>query len=611
MNDILENLIDGNYWIAYVIAFGSTLSPFLAKGYKENPRLKWIPLWGMGLQFFPLLLNMLGLISNYESLIIVVLVFLFTSYIYLINYSIAFSHEKLVLKYLAWRLRNRDDENNSSFYARNKRFFITHTGRYHFGLLCMDYWRQIGALTDCFVIVDDIQSLKLTKEEKRIFVLKQLNLYRESQAVRLMENTYESTKYLLNSDDQLYIESLLAYHKLELVKAEKLFQKLLANTSNDIYRQIAINNIGVIAECNQEKIEWSDYIYKSFTVSQKVQANIEDATLNLIDSHICQNKLDKAEELFQNYIKGLPVKTLDQRIGLVNIKLHYYRQTSNQAKIADVIGDLFKDYQTAGKSRRYPILVSLIRISYNHNEFFEQVLVEVDDQIDQILIGDFALVRWITLEILAIPVIPGDSDYNQRVDNLALKCIERVNAFDIDHEISKLRIEDVVTKRAYFKFKSKATMFSVDLSDFNQYKESLFEKFKILDELIKFDEKQGIALNLLDSLIIKLDELTCSLDEIANRYRIPNNSEIYEQLLVEGNRLISKILPIIDVAEHAPMLAHYHLQLAHYYCCLKNKEEGYKHFMKFKESNVNLLHYASFLRDWYSRLDNYFRLKNL
>ncbi len=607
MNDILEYLINGQLWLALVLILAVIVTPFLKKGFLENPRLKYFPLWSVGILFFPVLIFSLNLISITTAWLIIGVLLLLTGYLYAINHSISVSHEKLILKVLSKGVKNLNVEKVTAYYTRNKRFFITHLGKYHLGLVCLDNICKSGVHPDCFVIVDEIHSLKLTNDEKRVVVLKQLNLYTESQALRLMEHTYESKRYVLNLDDQYYIEAILAYHKLQLDRSEELFQKLLANATSEEYRQIATNNIAVIAENRLESIECNDNIYKSFTISQKIKSNEDKATLNLIDNHISHNKIEKAEELFQNYIQSHPSQTLSQRINLFNTKLHYYRQTNDLEKLASVINDLWQDYHTAEISDRYTLLLSLFRISLNHKILFDQVLTELESQIDKILDSDFALVRWATQEIMALPDDVTDSDLNLRIERLIHKCITKVNSIDIDLEISKLRIEDVITKRSYMKFKAIASMFKIDIKDFEQYKESLFEKFRIIDELILFDVRQGLLMNLLDSLMMKLDEITNSLNIIARTYRIPVGSNIYEILQAEGNRLILEILPIIKRAETSPLMAQYHLQLAHYYCCLGNKDEGFKQFQKFKQTNVNLLHYADWLRQWYIRLDSYFK----
>lgn len=96
------------------------------------------------------------------------------------------------------------------------------------------------------------------------------------------------------------------------------------------------------------------------------------------------------------------------------------------------------------------------------------------------------------------------------------------------------------------------------------------------------------------------------MDVIINTYGIDTQSETFIRLYEEGYRLIAKILPIMNKAENALMIAEYHLRLAHYYCCLNNSQEGYKHFLKFKERGINLLNFANWLQEWYDRLERYF-----
>ena len=60
------------------------------------------------------------------------------------------------------------------------------------------------------------------------------------------------------------LNPIVAYHKLNLDLSEELNQKLLATTSNTLYKQIAENNLSVIAENRSENIDWSDYSQNLF-----------------------------------------------------------------------------------------------------------------------------------------------------------------------------------------------------------------------------------------------------------------------------------------------------------------------------------------------------------
>jgi hypothetical protein len=606
VNDFIENLRNGKLWIAYLLLFVPIIYSYIKKDYNKNPRQKSLPFWYVGIILIILIFNSIELFSIKYTWLSISASTLVFAYIYLVNSTLKVSYEYYLIKSLEKKLLTQDIDDYTDFYVNNRKLFISQLGKYRYGLMCLHFMHNQGIYPLCFDIMDDIQKLQLTDEEKRVFLIQQFNIYCDTQAARSWENKYDSIKHLLKEEDKLYVESILAYQKLNLDLSEELNQKLLATTSNALYKQIAENNLAVIAENRSENIDWSDYSQKSFATSQQIKSNIDTASINLIFNFLHSGNTEKAEKLYQNYIKLLPAFTTDQRIHIANVQLIYYRQKGDTESLEKVIGTLFDEYHRASKSKRYPFLISLLRICFNHDILFEEVLSEVERKLDDILETDFSLIQWVTNEILGIASSRYGSQDEERIIALMDKCIKKLDTVDIDHEIAKLRNENVVKKRSYIKFKAKIATLNLTIPSFEQYIKQLSEKLKILDQLILFDEKHSLTMNLLDSLFLKLDEVTCAMDVIINVYRIATQSETFIRLYEEGYRLIAKILPIMNKAENALMIAEYHLRLAHYYCCLNNSQEGYKHFLKFKERGINLLNFADWLQEWYDRLERYF-----
>jgi|GEM_PF-1917361 len=609
VNDFIENLRNGELWIAYLLLFVPIIYSCIKKDYNKNPRQKSLPFWYAGILLIILIFNSIKLFSIKYTWLSISASTLVFAYIYLVNSTLKVSYEYYLIKSLGKKLLTRDIDDYADFYIHNRKLFISQLGKYRYGLMCLQFMHNQGIYPLCFDIMDDIQKLQLTNKEKRVFLIKQFNIYCDTQAIRCWENKYDSIKHLLKEDDKLYVESIVAYHKLNLDLSEELNQKLLVTTKNALYKQIAENNLAVIAENRSENIDWSDYSQKSFATSQQIKSNMDTASINLIFNFLHSGNTEKAEELYQNYIKSLPVVTTNQRIHIANVQLRYYRQKGDMGSLEKVIMALFDEYRRASKSKKYPSLISLLRICFNNNILFEEVLSEVESKLDDILEADFSLIQWVTNEILGIARSRYGSKNEKRIIALVDKCMKKLNTVDIDYEIAKLRNEDVVTKRSYIKFKANIAMVNLTIPSFEQYAKQLSEKLKILDQLILFDEKQSLPMNLLDSLFLKLDEVTCAMDVIIKVFKVAIQSETFIRLYEEGYRLIAKILPIINKAENALMMAEYHLRLAYYYCCLNNSHEGYKHFLKFKERNINLMNYADWFREWYDRLEYYFSNK--
>lgn len=606
LSNIIENIRTGELWMAFILAVLPLIYFYLKKEFIKNPRLKYWPLLYSAAIFLILTGNAIGILSIKLTWIGVAVFTLLFVYIYLTNVYFRISHEYLLVKWFERILSNRDFDDYTHFYRQHEKYFIFQTGKFKYGMMCLQFMHKYGVFPLCFIIMDDIEKLNLTKEEERLYFLRQFNIYCTTEALRVWENKYDTVKHVFKDDDKLYIESIQAYHKLDLKTSEELNQKLRAATTNKSYQQIAENNLAVIAENRSEEIEWNDQIQKSFTKSLQIQSNVETTTLNLISNYLHSGEISKAENEYRNYVSSLPSRTINQRLNKANFKLIYYRQTGDNENIGKVIESIFEEYKNASESKRIPILIHLLRISFSHNILFEQLLTEVESELDIILGREFATVRLITREILGIIKSTYGLHNQKRLFPMIIKCLKKIDTFDVSKEIGNLRNEDVVTKRDYIKFQSEISLINLTPIDLELFKKQLSTKFNILDQLIIFDKRQAIAMNLLDSLFLKLDEVVWAMGVIKEDYKITTRSEDNLCLHENAFKLISEILPIMTKADGAIMMAQYHLRLAHYYCYMNEDIKGYNHFLKFKRRGVNIMNYANWLQQWYMQLENYF-----
>lgn len=604
MQDFIDSLIDGNLWMAFILLVAPHAIPWIKKDFKNNPRQKYLPIWYSAILFIIIFLNSFNVISIQKTWVLIGVELIVFVYLYLLNTTIKVSYEVLVLKWIENKLRNSEIYDNEKFYYSNKKLFISQLGKYRYEMMFIDHLSKYGDISLCFVVMDDIDKLKLTNEEKRKYLVQQFYIYHLSGALKFWENRYPTIEKLLNEDDKLYVNSIIAYYNLDLKLSDISLNKLLASTANVAYKQLALSNIGVIAADNLQTIESSNYAHKAYQISTMTTIGV--ATPNLVYSYLHDGKIEKAKDVFEKHIQSLPKETVDQRLQIINEKLIYCRNVNDVNGIKIALNELFEEYHNATLSKKYFLLVCLFRLSFNHQYLFEEVLTEVEANLDDMFHQGFGLIQSIISEIVGIGRLSNQTMPNLRINTLVDKCCYKLKTVDIDDEIARLRIEDVNTKREYIRFKSNLSMAHLDTVDAEQFENELKKKFKILDELIVHDEKTGLALDLLHSLFLKLDEVTTAIGEFRFYFKIPHNSSIFKELNAEGHSLISRILPIMQKADKAKMMAEYHLQLAHHYCCLDKREEGLKHFLVFKNSNVSLLHFANWLKGWYYSLENYF-----
>ena len=134
------------------------------------------------------------------------------------------------------------------------------------------------------------------------------------------------------------------------------------------------------------------------------------------------------------------------------------------------------------------------------------------------------------------------------------------------------------------------------------------EKLKHINYIIEFDIKNSTPIYQLNSLFLKLDQITAAV-RLSKQNLL--DTDFVNGLTSEVPELLSSINDIMSKAKHAKNMSEYHLQLAHHYCLLGNDELGFKHFQFFEQSNVNVANFANWLKNIYYNLDKYFKEKGM
>jgi len=605
MNEIIKYVLEGNLFIAYlliVIPFGLK---YIVKRFKDNPRLKFLPYWFAGIVLIVIALNSFNLISIQYTWILILIVLIFFIYLSIVKTSNKATYEYFLSKKLLKDINNNEVECFETFYKKYKKYFRTTTGKFYF------YMTYLNSISDIFTnplqfdILEDIEKLNLTKKEKIKFYLLEFNIFNSTGAIRNWEDKYVIDNLGFDEKDLLLVKSILAFQKFDLNNAEIGFKKLLAKSNSSNYKAISESNLGIIEEYRGNNIGWNDYCQKAYNTIQTNKTYNSTVVYNLINNYLFNQKIDEATTLFKEYINKYSNRILDQRILIENKKLTFYRQLSNNEEIKSSIFKLFNEYKRAPESKKYPLLISLFRISYN-NILFEEILKEIEDRLDNILVKDFSVIMILCKETLGVAKVIKEIYYKDRVFYIAEKGFEKIKEFNFDLEISKLKHEEVNLKREYIKFKMELLSCDLIINNVKEHKKFLTTRFKILDELISLDKKNLYAFNQLDSLFIKLDEITNGINYFKHYYKLPVNCVDIQDLISEANKLIPIIELIISNAPKAKAISAYYLQLAHHHCILNNPEKGYNYFQKFKESEVSLDHYANWLKEWYICLEKFF-----
>lgn len=604
MKDIIDLIKSADWWDLYILLLGLYLISARKREITENPRVKR-PINILFASLFIVLLSHSFLFKSSLFLIytssIIILIFLYVMVLNLGNPQ-KLSYEYHLLRHFKKNLKKEDIFNWRCNYESHIKYYLTDLGKFKYGMFYLRYVAKKTSSDICFEIIESLEKLKLKDSEKAKLYLLEFQIYLQFEAFRSWKNKYEVIKSLLTEDDKCYIEAMLAYYELNLEESELLFQKLLATTKSPKYKQVAENNLTVIAENKSDHVEWNDYARKSFTTSATVKANTNEATYNLILNYLHHNKKADAQKLFDDYIRRLPKNTLEDRLLIANEKINYYRKIEDTGKINDQIEAVFEEYNKERASRKYIMLISLLRISSNNRGFkFKEIWNEIDRNQEELLKQDFRHLVYFTNEINAI---------NAHIDASSLleKCIDKVKKLDIDAQIGQLRNEDVRTKRKYFKFKAQLALMHLDnVSSISDFKKAFRNNLSTLEELIEFDEKQSNAFNLLESLFLKLDQTAWGIEIYIKQFHQLHNSEVLVPLYQELDNIISKSLNVVQKANKAIFMMEYHLQIAYYYLWIEEVEKSYRHFRLFKASGVNTLNYAEWLRERFNLLEAKFK----
>ena len=229
MKDIIEFLKDDNLWMAYILLVAPHIIFWFKKDFKSNPRQKYLPIGYSAILFVIILLNSFNVISIQKTWVLIGVELIVFVYLYLLNTTIKVSYEVLVLKWIENKLRNSEIYDNEKFYYSNKKLFVSQLGKYSYGMMFLDHLSKYGDIHLCFAVMDDMDKLKLTNEEKRKYFVQQFYIYHLAGALKFWKDKYTSIEKLLNEDDKLYINSIIAYYNLDLELSDKYSKKLLAN----------------------------------------------------------------------------------------------------------------------------------------------------------------------------------------------------------------------------------------------------------------------------------------------------------------------------------------------------------------------------------------------
>lgn len=594
---------------SFITAFFDITIKLIIKKHEEKHRIKYLPYLFLGLLLIILLTIYSKLLPNLNALIIILILFVLYIYITLLNFTVKVSYEHILIKYIIKRLNTKEINCFESFYNKYKKYFITTLGKYNYYLRFLMYLNQYNIMYMSVDIIDDIGKLKLSNKEKRNFYLLEFEVYDKIGALKHWEGKYHEKDLNLDEKDLLHFSSIISIKKLDLDKAESDLRKILSKSSNNDYKQLAENNLSVVALYKGNSFDNNDFIRKSISSSDLSRSNDNSIIPNYImNLHFNDRDIESNAE-FEKFIKSLPIYTIEQRLLVGNEKLLYYSQLNNFKELEKTINEIFIEYCNACESKKYPLLISLFRLTYNHNILFEKILNELEENINQILCEDFNTIMYLCRESIGVARDTKNDILREKALNIAEKGIAKIREFDFDIELSKIRYEYVNEKRKYILFKMELNGFDSYLHNYTEYYDFVIQRLNILDELIIFDEKYLYLENQLNSLFIKLDELTNAISVLSRNYALLKNTPEIQYLYNEVNIIIPKIVKIMDKMPNPKMMAQYYLQLAHHYCIIGETDLAFSQFQKFKQSKVSIENYANWLKNIFYKLEEFFILR--
>ena len=164
VNDFIENLRNGELWIAYLLLFVPIIYSCIKK-ITTRTTTEVFAFWYAGIVLIILIFNEYKTIFHKIYLVVDFASTLAFAYIYLVNSTLKVSYEYYLIKSLGKKLLTRILMITPTFISIYRKLFISQLGKYKYGLMCLQFMHNQGIYPLCFDIMDDIQKLQLTNKE--------------------------------------------------------------------------------------------------------------------------------------------------------------------------------------------------------------------------------------------------------------------------------------------------------------------------------------------------------------------------------------------------------------------------------------------------------------
>ncbi|MEA2017588.1 MAG: tetratricopeptide repeat protein [Campylobacterota bacterium] len=495
------------------------------------------------------------------------------------------------------------DSKKSTKLIDNKFLFISYKSQINYELLKirLNILRH-NPTKDSFESLGILEKKKLLKinGEYAKYLLAKANFYIEIKNIKLLKDTLSKIDSSTLSHRDLFVysfqQSFLHEFNGDMIKAKDILLHLLEY--NDINKATLFNNIARLEELNGNSIQALHYYEKAYDellLKPSIQ-QVHIVLSNLVLIYAKDNKYDTAREWLNKYEQLIDKNILEQYLEFLNIQIQLARQSRDRILLIDAYAKM--GYSIEPKLTRDEFLAnftSKLRMSYNDNVSFEENIISSRTFFEDIRRLDFPKNYFATKEIFHMLKELNMKNQNDKYVNNYFNDVSNY-LFTFDNTIIEYRktIHDLSIWEHFFWMQEENFVTKINFVSNPTY-DKFKHFFEELEQLSKYSKEYENSYLQMKANMMICDEFIAysqvlnkgfADDFKQNALESLNNAERLMKENVNNNSFVEYIVP-----------------LGYYIFILENdKKKALEYLELFKSKNINILHYANWIKVYYNEL---------
>jgi tetratricopeptide (TPR) repeat protein len=516
--------------------------------------------------------------------------------------------EKSVIASLA------DWVHNGNFFQAKRRFarkplrVISVPAKLEWSFLKAKAHSDQGDFKEGYALYTQLLSLPLFQEERtKVQVRRICTLCALGDTLRAMK-AFECIEDVMISDgyDQYWLRALLTERagKLKVARTNWL-HAVGENTAGKTKLAKGYNNLGRIEGILHNRTEALHYYNKAALRARQSQDRmmLHSVYPNLIDTLLLNGEHDRAASALEEYNALVDQSITEELVKLYNYHLAYARQTGDRP--------LFAKTLRHGQTRIVPRLsyqqrlifeVCELRIRYNGQVGWMKTLRMVEARLDDYFDLDFPQQYWALKEIFGVLRSLAQSNHLGSFRKAFVRIVRYMEGIDgqIRDYLEVLPDYCVFERCSWEKERAWLLKFRKELGSKKQYLGMLKQMVTHLENIKDIHLQHRNPLEAIEADLNIVDEAMAQITQTGDSEVMGWGRPVMAQRVAQASDSVKFF------ANH-PKTVEYNLRIARYALFLGDRALAKYHFKAFRESGVNVDHYASWLQDYYIVLKEAFQ----